>query len=622
MYGDVLATMARHSALDTHNNMRPFTTLGATLLTGVSALLFAAPLSAHPGMGVSSEGMPAGHPAVTKANRQLFDLIAGGIAMHRDEHEFAANAFYDAFRQTPSTELAEMAWQAAVSARDSDLVVQIAEEWLKIDPKSEIAQQSLLARDIEKETVGAVRDRLAVMYRNAEDKVAWTARMTELLAKSKLSYAVAKNLLEPYQSRHRNAPQVQLASAVHAKMNSRYEEACRLAASAQKGLPDDEETVSLAADICWPVARKETQSMLERFLKRHPDADTVRLIYGRVLARAGQKEAALREADRATKGDIENPNLLYTAGLLANEARAPEEALAYFRRYVKYLREESPGIDLSHTDVWLQIGQTALALERPAEAAEAFAELKAGPFARQARLNEARAWAAAGEIDKAIEGAQIGILFNQGQVCCAGSRIFVQEGIYDEFVAKLVEAFKAVKVGDPMDMQTQMGSQINKRQLEKILGWVETAKKEGATVLVGGEAAKVPGFEDGAFMQPTLLGNVTNDMAVAQNEIFGPVAVVIKFRTEEEVVAMANDSEYGLGGAVWTRDINRALRVARSVRTGRMWVNTYNELPAHTPFGGYKKSGIGRETHKMMLEHYSQHKNIYISLSEAKRGFF
>ena len=260
-----------------------------------------------------------------------------------------------------------------------------------------------MARDIEKETVGAVRDRLAVMYRNAEDKVAWTARMTELLAKSKLSYAVAKNLLEPYQSRHRNAPQVQLASAVHAKMNSRYEEACRLAASAQKGLPDDEETVSLAADICWPVARKETQSMLERFLKRHPDADTVRLIYGRVLARAGQKEAALKEADRATKGDVENPNLLYTAGLLANEARAPEEALAYFRRYVKYLREESPGIDLSHTDVWLQIGQTALALERPAEAAEAFAELKSGPFARQARLNEARAWAAAGEIDKAIE---------------------------------------------------------------------------------------------------------------------------------------------------------------------------------------------------------------------------
>ena len=226
------------------------------------------------------------------------------------------------------------------------------------------------------------------------------------------------------------------------------------------------------------------------------------------------------------------------------------------------------------------------------------------------------------DMDRAIEGAQIGILFNQGQVCCAGSRIFVQDEIYDEFVGKLVEAFKAVKVGDPLDPTTQMGSQINRRQLEKIVGWVEEAKKEGARVAAGGEPAEIPGFEKGAFMQPTLLVDVTNDMKVAQNEIFGPVACVIRFKTEEEVVAMANDSEYGLGGAVWTRDINRAFRVARAVQTGRMWINTYNELPAHTPFGGYKKSGIGRETHKMMLEHYSQHKNVYISLSEVKRGFF
>ena len=226
------------------------------------------------------------------------------------------------------------------------------------------------------------------------------------------------------------------------------------------------------------------------------------------------------------------------------------------------------------------------------------------------------------QMDKAIEGAQIGILFNQGQVCCAGSRIFVQEGIYDEFVEKLAQAFKSVKVGDPMCMQTQMGSQINQKQLQKILSYVDIGKSEGARVLTGGEAAEVEGCAGGAFMQPTLLVDVTNDMRVAQEEIFGPVAVVIKFKTEEEVIAMANDSEYGLGGAVWTRDINRALRVAKAVRTGRMWVNTYNELPAHTPFGGYKKSGIGRETHKMMLAHYSQTKNIYISLSEAKRGFF
>ncbi len=225
-------------------------------------------------------------------------------------------------------------------------------------------------------------------------------------------------------------------------------------------------------------------------------------------------------------------------------------------------------------------------------------------------------------IEQAIEGVQLGILFNQGQVCCAGSRIFVQEGIYDEFVAALKVAFENVKVGYPWLDDTQMGAQVNEQQLTKILDYVEIGKAEGATVLTGGYRLTDDGLGDGAFLAPTLLVDVDNTMRVAQEEIFGPVGVVIKFKTEQEVIDMANDSEYGLGGGVWTADLNRALRVARAIETGRVWVNTYNMIDAGAPFGGYKKSGIGRETHKMILNAYTQTKNIYINTSEEKIGLY
>lgn len=226
------------------------------------------------------------------------------------------------------------------------------------------------------------------------------------------------------------------------------------------------------------------------------------------------------------------------------------------------------------------------------------------------------------DFEMAMDGLQMGILFNQGQVCCAGSRVFVQESIYDKFVEEAVRRFNAVKVGVPWEADTQMGSQINQGQLKKILGYIEIGKAEGAKVLCGGEAITDGELGKGCFMRPTLLGDVTNDMRVAQEEIFGPVACILKFKTEEEVIEMANDSEYGLGGAVWTRDINRALRVARGVETGRMWINTYNSIPEGAPFGGYKTSGIGRETHKVILEHYTQMKNIMINLSESPTGFY
>uniref|UniRef100_UPI0036DB64AF aldehyde dehydrogenase family protein n=1 Tax=Photorhabdus sp. RM322S TaxID=3342825 RepID=UPI0036DB64AF len=217
---------------------------------------------------------------------------------------------------------------------------------------------------------------------------------------------------------------------------------------------------------------------------------------------------------------------------------------------------------------------------------------------------------------KAVTYAAKAILLNQGQACESGSRLFLHKDIHDEFLKSLKAEFESVQVGDPLEKETQMGSQISQEQMEKILSYVDIAKKEGATILTGGKRITGEGYDDGFFIQPTIIINATNEMQVAREEIFGPVLTVIPFSTEEDVIRMANDSDYGLGGAVWTQDINRALRVSKAVKTGRMWVNTYHELPAHAPFGGYKKSGLGRETHKMMLDSYTQVKNIYIKTSE------
>ena len=226
------------------------------------------------------------------------------------------------------------------------------------------------------------------------------------------------------------------------------------------------------------------------------------------------------------------------------------------------------------------------------------------------------------DMDIALEGIQLGILFNQGQVCSAGSRIFVQEDFYDEFIGKAVAAFEKVKVGNPLDPSTQMGAQVSEQQLKKILSYIEIGKNEGAKVATGGERLVEGDASKGYFMKPTLLVDVTNTMRVAREEIFGPVGVVIKFKTIDEVIDMANDSDFGLAGGVFTKDINKAIRVARGIRTGRVWVNTYNTFPAGASFGGYKDSGIGRETHKVILDHYSQMKNIIINLSDKPGGMY
>ena len=215
----------------------------------------------------------------------------------------------------------------------------------------------------------------------------------------------------------------------------------------------------------------------------------------------------------------------------------------------------------------------------------------------------------------------LGILFNQGEVCAAGSRIFVQEGIYDKFMEAAVKAFKKINIGDTSDMNTQLGAIVNEKQMEKVLRYIEIGKEEGAKVAVGGKRYTEGDCANGFFIEPTLLEG-TNDMRIAQEEIFGPVGVVIKFKTEEEVIAMANDSRFGLAGAVWTQDINKALRVAQAVESGRVWINSCSNVPAGIAFGGMKESGYGREINKCALDHYRQVKAIEISTLECPLGFY
>ncbi|EUA24719.1 aldehyde dehydrogenase family protein [Mycobacterium xenopi 3993] len=189
------------------------------------------------------------------------------------------------------------------------------------------------------------------------------------------------------------------------------------------------------------------------------------------------------------------------------------------------------------------------------------------------------------ELGQGRRGAALAILWNQGQACESGARLFIHESIYDRFIDELKAKFTTARVGDPLSPDTQVGSLISKAQLERVLGYVETGRAEGATVLTGGRRLTGGDYDSGFFVEPTILVDVRNDMRVASEEIFGPVLVVIPFKDEDEVIALANDSEYGLAGTVWTQDINRALRVARAVETGRMWVNTAHEIPAHAPFG-------------------------------------
>ena len=224
-------------------------------------------------------------------------------------------------------------------------------------------------------------------------------------------------------------------------------------------------------------------------------------------------------------------------------------------------------------------------------------------------------------LDKAVEGFVMFAL-NQGEVCTCPSRALIQESIYDKFMERAIERVKAIKTGNPLDPTVMMGAQASTEQLEKILSYLDIGKQEGAECLVGGEQNQLEGeLEGGYYVKPTVFkGN--NKMRIFQEEIFGPVVSVTTFKTKEEALEIANDTLYGLGSGVWTRDMNTAYRFGRGIQAGRVWTNCYHMYPAHAAFGGYKASGVGRENHLMMLSHYQQTKNMLVSYSENKQGFF
>jgi aldehyde dehydrogenase len=224
-------------------------------------------------------------------------------------------------------------------------------------------------------------------------------------------------------------------------------------------------------------------------------------------------------------------------------------------------------------------------------------------------------------LDKAVEGFVL-YAFNKGEVCTCPSRALIQQDIYDEFMARCLDRVSQIRQGDPLDTETMIGPQVSAAQRDKILSYVDIGVQEGAEILIGGKKAAVGGeFADGYFVEPTVLAG-HNRMRVFQEEIFGPVLSVTTFADEQEALEIANDTLYGLGAGVWTRDGNRAFRFGRAIKAGRVWTNCYHQYPAGAAFGGYKLSGIGRETHKMMLDHYRQTKNLLVSYSTTPLGLF
>jgi betaine-aldehyde dehydrogenase len=225
------------------------------------------------------------------------------------------------------------------------------------------------------------------------------------------------------------------------------------------------------------------------------------------------------------------------------------------------------------------------------------------------------------DLDNAVSGAMLGNFYSTGQVCSNGTRVFVQRAVVEEFLERLVARTERIALGDPLDERTQMGPLVSARQRERVLEYIDAGRAEGARCVTGGERASVPGLPDGYFVQPTVFADVGDGMRIAQEEIFGPVMCVLAFDTEEEAIARANATQFGLSAGVFTRDIQRGHRVIAALQAGTCWINTYNLTPVAVPFGGYKRSGIGRENGHVALDHYSQWKSVYVEMGDVESPY-
>jgi aldehyde dehydrogenase (NAD+) len=224
------------------------------------------------------------------------------------------------------------------------------------------------------------------------------------------------------------------------------------------------------------------------------------------------------------------------------------------------------------------------------------------------------------DLELATDGVLFGVFFNGDQSCESGTRCFVPAALHDEFVARLVARARELRLGDPLDLETDMGPLVSEKQRATVMQYIELGKAEGATLATGGQAARVPGFERAPFVEPTIFANVRNDSRLAQEEIFGPVLAVIPYKNLTEAIQMANDTIYGLGAAVWSRDLQAAIEVAKRIRSGTVWINDHHLILPHAPFGGYKQSGVGREHGIYGLLEYTEVKHIHVDLMQKRDG--